>query len=74
MVHNFAAIDIGSNTVQLLVAGYNGEKLLPLASELRTTRLGATNENGDLSRQAIELKAETIADFVQTAKNNDEKA
>jgi len=74
MVHNFAAIDIGSNTVQLLVAGYNGEKLLPLASELRTTRLGATNENGDLSRQAIELTAETIADFVQTAKNNDAEA
>ena len=50
-----AAIDVGSNSVRLLVAQVNGTGIKQLYKTLRTTRLGAgVDESGALSPEAIE--------------------
>lgn len=52
---NYAAIDLGTNSCRLLVAGRQGEKLAPRYRDLETTRLGTgVARTGRLSRTAIE--------------------
>ncbi len=56
----FAAIDLGTNTCLLLVARWDGSRLLPLAQELRVVRLGAgVDRTGQLSEQAL-VRAEAV--------------
>ncbi|MQY63306.1 MAG: Ppx/GppA family phosphatase [Calditrichaeota bacterium] len=55
-----AAIDLGTNTCLLLVARWDGSRLIPLAQELRVVRLGAgVDRTGRLSEQAL-VRAEAV--------------
>ena len=50
----YAAIDLGTNTCLLLIAQWNGSRLLSLADELRVVRLGADiDRSGMLSDDAM---------------------
>lgn len=49
---NFAAIDIGTNSIRLLIAKYNNGNLNKLVNELRTPRLGEGINNGIINEQA----------------------
>ena len=56
----YAAIDLGSNTCLLLVARWDGARLVPLAQELRVVRLGAgVHRGGRLLEQAM-ARAEAV--------------
>ena len=56
----YAAIDLGTNTCLLLVARWDGSRLIPLAQELRVVRLGAgVDRTGRLSEQAM-ARAEAV--------------
>lgn len=49
----YAAIDLGTNICLLLVARWDGSRLIPLAQELRVVRLGAgVGRTGRLSEEA----------------------
>ncbi len=64
-----AVIDIGTNTVKLLVADVQDGRVAPVVSKDQTTRLGeGLHESKRLSRAAIERTAEAIDDFVADAK------
>ena len=59
-----AAIDIGSNTVKLLVARAEGGKLLPVREEIAFTRLGeGIGEGKPLSAEAIARTTEAVVGF-----------
>ena len=59
-----SVIDVGSNSVRLLVARVDGEIIQPLYKTLRTTRLGAgVDTNRVLSSGAMESTLETVRDF-----------
>lgn len=63
-----AVIDIGTNTVKLLVADVQGGKVAPVVSKDQTTRLGeGVNESKRLSRAAIARSIQTIDDFLNEA-------
>lgn len=65
----FAAIDIGSNTVRLLVATVNGGELLPLRHERRVTRLAAgLHSSGVISSASFDATVSVIEDFVSIAR------
>ncbi len=56
----YAAIDLGTNTCLLLVARWDGSRLIPLAQELRVIRLGAgVDRTGRLSEKAM-ARAEAV--------------
>ncbi len=56
----YAAIDLGTNTCLLLVARWDGCRLIPLAQELRVVRLGAgVDRTGRLSEEAV-TRAEAV--------------
>lgn len=61
----YAAIDIGSNTVQLLLAEVCGGRIVERQNEIRTTRLGAGNAPGLLSVTAIRLTAQAVAEYME---------
>lgn len=61
----YAAIDIGSNSVQLLICDVRQGQLHTKISDLRTTRLGAGDAKQNLSFAAIENTSAAIADFMQ---------
>ena len=66
-----AAIDVGSNSIKLLVArrGEAGECIETVFSEIIETRIsaGISNELPSLSNEAIHAGTETIAELVRTA-------
>lgn len=67
-----AAIDIGSNTVKLLVARADGGKIDPVVEEIAYTRLGEGIGEGDgrpLSGAAIERTVEAVARFAAKARS-----
>lgn len=70
MNKNLAAIDIGSNTVQLLINKYSNRILVSQESYLRTTRLGNTGANGDLSAEAIDATIAALQEFCHIAQKN----
>jgi exopolyphosphatase/guanosine-5'-triphosphate,3'-diphosphate pyrophosphatase len=63
-----AAIDLGSNSIRLLVTETDNLRLKPLLKDLRTTRLGTgVSKNGVLSRKAMEKTLEAVRDFKEKA-------
>jgi exopolyphosphatase/guanosine-5'-triphosphate,3'-diphosphate pyrophosphatase len=64
-----AALDVGSNTVLMLVADLSGGKVRPLAELMRITRLGrGVDRTGMLDPGAAALTLEAIAEFVEKAR------
>lgn len=61
-----AVMDIGTNSVRLLVADYAENRLLPLQQELRITRLGeGVDRNGRLAEPAIERTLRALEEYHQ---------
>ncbi|MDO4582125.1 MAG: hypothetical protein Q4B96_06045 [Bacillota bacterium] len=58
-----AAVDVGSNTVQLLIAAVSEGRIVRRDNHLRTTRLGAL-ENGCLSERAIAATLAALGEFL----------
>ncbi len=64
-----AAIDIGTNSVRLLVADCQAGRIVPLVKELRTTRLGqGVHHSGRLQPDAIERTLAAIDALAAIAK------
>lgn len=64
-----AVIDVGTNSVKLLVADVRGEDVLPVLEESRQTRLGKNfYETHRLQADAIAHTALAVADFAKTAR------
>ena len=64
-----AIIDIGTNTVKLLVADVNNGQVLPVVSKDATTRLGeGVDQTQRLSPLAITRTVETLGHYVADAK------
>ncbi|WP_027364268.1 Ppx/GppA phosphatase family protein [Desulfotruncus alcoholivorax] len=60
-----AAIDVGSNSTRLLVADITGGKVVPIITDMRTTRLGQGIMEGRLSDEAVSRTIAAIEDFVR---------
>lgn len=60
----FAAIDIGSNTVQMMIAEADAGLLKNRRSWLQTTRLGSGAEEKRLTPESITDTLEAVADFM----------
>jgi exopolyphosphatase/guanosine-5'-triphosphate,3'-diphosphate pyrophosphatase len=68
-----AVIDIGTNSIKLLVAEVSGRDIRPLREESRQTRLGQSfYQTRKLQASPIEKTAKTVAEFAATAR--EEKA
>jgi exopolyphosphatase/guanosine-5'-triphosphate,3'-diphosphate pyrophosphatase len=64
-----AVIDVGTNSVKLLVADVSGHEVQPVWEESKQTRLGrGFYETHRLQREAIATTATAVADFVRTAR------
>lgn len=63
----YAAIDIGSNTVQFQLALIEAGQALRRESDVRSTRLGAGGEPGRLSRTAIDFTVQAAAEYTARA-------
>ncbi len=67
-----AVIDVGTNSVKLLVADVAGRDVRPVHEESRQTRLGrGFYETHRLRPEAIACTAEAIWDFANTAREKD---
>lgn len=65
-----AVIDIGTNTVKLLVADVDGGQVNPVISKDKTTRLGeGVNDSGKLTALAIARTVAAIGEFMEEAKS-----
>jgi exopolyphosphatase / guanosine-5'-triphosphate,3'-diphosphate pyrophosphatase len=66
---NYAAIDIGTNSVRLLVAAYEDGQFRPLCREMATTRLGAgLPATGMLSATGRKATLDAVCLFLHTAR------
>ena len=64
-----AVIDVGTNSVKLLVADVCGRDVQPVGEESRQTRLGkGFYETHRLQPDAIARTAEAVAEFAKTAR------
>ena len=64
-----AVIDVGTNSIKLLVADVSGRTVHPVHEESRQTRLGQKfYETHQLQANAIAQTAAAVADFTQTAR------
>ena len=69
MPERLAAIDIGTNTVLLLVAERDGGRLAPLLERAEITRLGrGVDATGRLDPAAIAETAAVVGDYVRSAR------
>ena len=60
----YASIDVGTNTLRLLVAEQQGSDLKPIVYRRRITRLGGGyTEDGGISREAAQRTFEALEDF-----------
>ncbi len=65
-----ASIDIGSNSVLLLVADVDGEVVIPLREEQRVTRLGrGIEKTGLLRSESMSDTKKTIVEYLDIAKS-----
>ena len=66
-----AVIDVGTNSIKLLVADVVGRDVQPVYEESRQTRLGkGFYETHRLQADAIMRTAEAVAEFAKTAREN----
>ncbi|HHP50425.1 MAG TPA: Ppx/GppA family phosphatase [Moorella mulderi] len=65
----YAAIDVGSNSVRLLVGEVEEGKVKPLFFTLRMTRLLGGAKGGNLEKGAIERTVEAVEELVSLARN-----
>lgn len=64
-----AAVDIGTNSIKLLVADVRGAQIFPVAERSEQTRLGqGFYETSRLQPHAIQMTAEVVARFVKEAR------
>jgi exopolyphosphatase/guanosine-5'-triphosphate,3'-diphosphate pyrophosphatase len=72
----YASLDVGSNTVRLLLAErIEGGKIRPLRAERRVTRLGGNfSKEGELDEAAMERTLETLAVFADLLKKEGVKS
>ena len=63
-----AAVDVGSNSIRLLVAVVTGKgEVLPVLRDLKTTRLGKGFTGGRLLDEPVEKTLAVITDFIRRA-------
>ena len=61
-----ASIDIGTNTILLLIAEVEGEKLKPLFEMETIVRLGeGVQKNGILLKEAMDRGLQTLAQYLE---------
>ena len=66
-----SVIDVGSNTIHLLVGEVDGEAVLPVTGEKISARLGkGVEKTGKIEAARLEIAAEVIALFAQIAALN----
>lgn len=69
MIVRYAVLDIGTNTVKLLVADCAGNDLRPVLETSETTRIGqGVSSNGRLLPEAIERTLTIVEDFCDQAR------
>src|SRR5918995_5234651 len=67
----YSVVDVGSNTIHLLVGGGGGGAVLPVTGEKVSARLGAgVEKTGHLAGERLALAAETITLFAKIAALN----
>lgn len=67
-----AVIDVGTNSVKLLVADVSGRQVQPVREESRQTRLGkGFYETQRLQPESIQRTAEAVAEFEKIAREQD---
>lgn len=65
-----AVIDVGTNSIKLLVAEVDGREVRPVWEESRQTRLGSGfYETHRLQPDAVERTAQAVAEFAQAARD-----
>jgi exopolyphosphatase/guanosine-5'-triphosphate,3'-diphosphate pyrophosphatase len=64
-----AALDVGTNTVRLLVADLHGRQLTPLRYALRITRLGGGATPAGLADDAVARTVAAVTDFAALARS-----
>jgi len=70
-----AVIDIGTNSVKLLIADVVGDDVRPLFEDSRQTRLGkGFYESSRLQPDAVKQTAEAVAEFGKEAKAHEAKS
>jgi exopolyphosphatase/pppGpp-phosphohydrolase len=70
-----AVIDVGTNSIKLLVADVSGRNVHPVHEESRQTRLGrGFYETHRLQPEAVARTAEAVREFAQTARARDAAA
>jgi exopolyphosphatase/guanosine-5'-triphosphate,3'-diphosphate pyrophosphatase len=67
-----AVIDVGTNSIKLLVADVAGHEVTPLVEDSRQTRLGrGFYETHQLRPEAVAITAEVVAAFAEVARQRD---
>lgn len=66
--HIYAAIDVGSNSVRLLIARVQGDCFERLHADRSTTRLMNGVQNGLLTGEPVEKTAQAVSQFVHAAR------
>src|ERR1041385_918599 len=70
-----AVIDVGTNSVKLLVADVAGREVQPVWEESHQTRLGkGFYETHRLQREAIDATEKTVAQFGETARKHEARS
>src|ERR1017187_10727605 len=70
-----AVIDVGTNSIKLLVADVAGRDVQPVHEESRQTRLGkGFYETRRLQMEPIAYSANAVADFARTARKHGARA
>ena len=67
MIRREAVIDIGSNSVRLLVADMEGKHIVPVTKKLNTTRISAGQGRGHPFHEAMERTVSAVSDFHRLA-------
>ncbi len=65
----YASIDIGTNSVLLLIAEWDGIRLTPVAERFRITRLGETYvQDGRIPEAAMQRTLKVLTEYIQEAR------
>ena len=65
-----ATVDIGTNSMRLLIADYEDNKIINRKKYVEVTRIGkGVDEKGMISKDAINLNSEVLERFINLAKS-----